>query len=193
MGIVKSTAPALWLAGLMFIGSGAAAQTTSGADPNCPLPGISTAAMKLVPGKSKVLSVAKPGSKECPGGLCQMDVEVQSYTKSAGTAACCVRAEYASFVVKKSRKDVVLRWNLSAKDRYGYVFNPVSGVEFISPQPNPGDFDQPKIQPQGKWFEIPSLNGRAQDFNYGFTIFRKDTDGTYLRCDPNDPLIVNEG
>lgn len=193
MNIFNSTKPALWIAALMFIAAGSAAQAQDVVDKNCPLPNGPLVTEQLMPAKSKTLTVKNPGPKNCPGGLCQMDVEVQSYTNSAGAPACCVRAGYGSFVVKKTRRDVVLRWNLDAKDSNRYVFNPGDGVRIISPLPNPGDFGPPSIHPQGQWYRIPSLNGRPQDFNYGFTIFRKNTDGSFLRCDPNDPLIVNEG
>jgi hypothetical protein len=193
MGIIRSIKPALCVAGLMFVAAGAAAQTAGGADKLCPLQNGPLVTEKLLPSKSRILTVKNPGAKNCPGGQCQMEVEVQSYTNSAGAPACCVRAEYGSFVVKKTRKDVVLRWNLGAKDSNRYVFNPGDGVRIISPLPDPGDFGPPSIHPQGQWYKIPSLNGRAKDFNYGFTIFRKDTDGGFLKCDPIDPVIVNQG
>lgn len=193
MRILKLKTPAFWIAGLMCIAAGAAAQAQNVVDKNCPLPNGPLVTAQLMPAKSKSLSVKNPGPKNCPGGQCQMDVEVQSYTNTAGIPACCVRAEYGSFVVKKTRKDVVLRWNLSAKDTNRYLFNPGDGVKIIDPLPDPADFGPPSIHPQGQWYKIPSLNGRAQDFSYGFTIFRKNTNGSFLRCDPADPLIVNEG
>ena len=193
MGILKLTALAMWLSGSMLIAAAAAAQSPDEVDPNCPLRSGPLVTKQLMPATSRILTVKNPAPKHCPGGPCQMEVEVQSYTNSAGAPACCVRAEYGSFVVDKTKKNVVLRWNLRAKDSNQYLFNPGDGVKIINPLPNPGDFGPPSIHPHGQWYRIPSLNGRAQDFNYGFTIFRKDTNGNYLRCDPNDPLIVNEG
>ena len=193
MAMLESTLPVCLAAVLMLLPPGAAAQRARDVDPNCPLPGATPLPVQLSAGGATVMSVKNPGAKPCPGGQCQMTVEVQSYTSAAGAAACCVRAEYGAFEVRKATKDVVLRWNLTAKDANSYVFNPPDGVTIIAPPPNPGDFGTPTVQPQGQWFKLPSLNGRAQTFSYGFTIFRHNPDGSYLRCDPNDPLIVNQG
>lgn len=184
---------AVLVAGSVMASAAAVAQPARAADKNCPLPGVEPGQTKLASGGIAFMTVKNPGPKNCPGGQCQMQVEVQSYTNTAGAQACCVRAEFGSFVVKKLKKDVVLRWNLNAMDSHSYVFNPGDGVRIISPPPNPGDFGPPTSAPNGQWFKIPSLNGRAQEFNYGFTVFRKNTDGSFLHCDPNDPLIVNQG
>lgn len=194
MGILELMKPSLLVAGLMFISAGATAQTTPPPESNCKWPPPKTAGPKLMPGGITTMVSKNSGPKECRvAGTCKMDVQVQSYTNSAGANACCVRAEFGSFVVTKGTKKAVLRWDLKRLDSGRYYFDPDDGVKIVNPPATSIDFGKKGPSDAFKRFEMESVNGRDQPFDYGFTVFRKNSTGPDLECDPFDPVIVNQG
>lgn len=180
---------------LTILMTGLEAHAIGEPDPYCPLKGSEFKRERKGAGGLVMASVKSPGPKDCRGAAdCTNDVEVQSYTRADGTDHCCLRAEWGSLRPLRAESNVPLRWDIVSVDGKDYVFNKPDGV-FIVPPPStqPGDFGNLFVGPNGKLARLVSLNGRAENFNYGFRVFRVDGPGRYLECDANDPLIVNQG
>ena len=144
------------------------------------------------------LSILSAGNSilECKPNGCQVKVKVASYKPDYQPERCCSYIEHGTVVaLKKPKKDdppIDLTWVLeSAEAGNDYVFGTVNPIS-LTPLAQPNDFDAPKFKKKGE-VTLPSVNRRFSVFNYGLTIFRANSDGSYLACDPNDPVIVNQG
>jgi len=170
----------------------ALAQTTA-PDPACPLKGA-TPAVSVRP-KLGIRVSRKSGSHECPSSQCTSEVEVQSFTRANGEAACCLRNEWEQLTPKKANRNVTLRWDIRSVDRGAYVFNPSNAIVLLSPPPTqPNDFGPVRTAPNGKKVEMVAFNGRAAGpFSYEIHVFKDLGQGQFLACDVNDPLIANQG
>ena len=171
----------------------AVAQMTA-PDPACPLKG-STPAVSVRP-KLGILVSKNPGPHECKSSnQCKSEVEVESFTRANGEAACCLRTEWELLTPKRANKDVTLRWDITSVDGGAYVFKPSNAIVLISPPPTqPNDFRSPITAPGGKKVEMVAINGRlAGPFSYEIHVFKDLGQGRVLACDVNDPLIANQG
>lgn len=171
----------------------ALAQTGPDPDPNCPLKqGMQK--QQLASGRVTIMTTKNPGNKNCRGTAdCTNEVEVQSFTRANGDAACCTRVEWASLTAIKGNHQVPLKWKLKPLDGKSYVFNP-DGVSIIAPpSATPADLEGPRYNGNRSIATFKSVNNRAVTFNYGVSVSQKLPAGKYLACDLNDPIIVNEG
>jgi len=182
---------------LVAVQGSALAQTGQAPDPNCPF-NEGTQKRQLTPGRITTMTIKIPAEKShlpCNGNsICINDVEVQSFNrKEGGAEACCTRVTYGEMRVKQRDKNVPLKWEIKPLDRKSYVFN-TDGVHFLPPPtPTPGDFEPPTYPGNRKFAKMISVNALPGTFNYGVSVSLKRPDGTYLACDPNDPVIVNQG
>ena len=177
---------------LMALQSAALAQATA-PDPNCPLKGL-VEKSTLAGGRVAIRSVEKAGPQDCRGpGNCTNDVKVQSFTRSDGAKACCTLIEWGTMRVIKGNHLAFLRWDLKPQDGKRYVFNP--GGVFINPPPapTPDDLGPLTLSAGDTKATIKSVNKNAVTFNYGVSVSLKQANGSYLACDLNDPVIVNQG
>lgn len=139
---------------------------------------------------------AGPGKVKCNKDGCTIKVEVVSYTPVNEPERCCTYIQYGGIDVEKKAKrsdpPIPLIWKLTPLDNPNdYVFGPVSPI-ILDPQPQPDDFVAPVLTKPDE-LTLGSVNNRFQKFNYELVVFRKYRDGSYKACDPNDPVIVNQG
>lgn len=132
---------------------------------------------------------------KCNKNGCTIKVDVVSYTPANEPERCCTFIEHGRIEVeKKPKKDpaIPVTWTLVPKDNPNeYVFAPVNPI-VLSPPGAPVDFESPTFKKADE-FTLGAVSHRAATFNYELTVFRKYKDGSYLACDPNDPVIVNQG
>ena len=170
-------------------------------DPRCPLPdgpGVATggSVALLAPGSlSKPMSAAKLGPYTCNRFGCYVGVEVQSFTREDGTAACCVRVEWKEIRAKRADSPVPFRFKLVSKDAKKYGFDTTKGIDVKPPPPvTPADFGPLVVSANRQTATLTSLNHQSLTFMYEVNVSRINGGANpEMTCDVNDPIIVNQG